>query len=342
MMYQLPIDGQLWYAKKVRELALFPIRSGKLSIGAMRMGFDGRGYPSQGSNKGLVRYSNPLEITVAEPPVAGRPPGYKVGDVGRFTLTANVEPREIVAGEAVSVVAKLEGTGNLPFTLKTPQRQAVEWLDPTTVDDIDARGTTIGGWRKFTYVVRIEEPGEVELGEISLPYWDPDRDAYEVARADLGSVKVKPNPGGYTPPEPKESDALEGIAKARTALGSAADRHQPITDHPWFWGLLLLGPLGVVLVSATAHATGRAREKLGERRESKTRGASRAISDARAAHKAGDRAKAATASERAVRRNVWSCNWKPCRSIKHEHWRWKSSAVVWNCSPVMTFSSSRS
>ncbi len=266
----------------------------------MRMGFDGRGYPSSGSGKGLVRYSNAIEVDVTEPPVAGRPPGYRVGDVGRYTLTANVEPREIVAGEAVSVVAKLEGTGNLPFTLKTPQRHAVEWLDPTTVDDIEPRGTTIGGWRKLTYVVRIEEPGDIDLGELSLPYWDPDREAYAVARADLGSVKVRPNPKGFEPPEPQESDALEGIAKARTALGSAPDQQSPLTDHPWFWGLLLAGPLGVVLVSAGAHAAGRAKAKLGARRESSERIAARALAEARAAQAKGDVATAASASERAV------------------------------------------
>jgi hypothetical protein len=220
--------------------------------------------------------------------------------VGRFTLSANVEPREIVAGEAVSVVAKLEGTGNLPYTLKTPQRHAVEWLDPTTVDDIEPRGTTIGGWRKLTYVVRIEEPGEVDLGELTLPYWDPDRDAYAVARTDLGSVKVRPNPKGYQPPEPQEADALENVAKARNALGSAPNQQPPLTDHPWFWALLLVGPLGVMLVSAGAHAAGRAKTKLSERRESGERVAARALGEARAAQAKGDVATAASASERAV------------------------------------------
>lgn len=66
-VHRVPIGGETWYAKKVRELALFPIRTGKLTIGAMRLGFEGRGYPSSGAHKGLVRYSPPLTIEAFRP-----------------------------------------------------------------------------------------------------------------------------------------------------------------------------------------------------------------------------------------------------------------------------------
>jgi len=298
-MYRVPVGGDVWHAKKVRELALFPIRAGKLTIGSMRMGFDGRGYPTSGAHKGLVRVSPPLVVEVSEPPLAGRPPGYKLGDVGRFTLTAKVEPRRVSAGEAISVVAKLEGTGNLPYTLRTPQQRGLRWLEPTSVDEIEPRGSVIGGWRKLTYVVHLDEPGEVDLGELTLPYWDPEREAYQVAKARLGKVRVEPS---ENPKEriPEEDDILAGALTVRKTLGESAARRPPLSDRSWFWIALILAPAAVVLTSAGSSASRRLKERLRQKRESREREAARALSEAASAANDGELAAAASAAERAL------------------------------------------
>ena len=298
-MYRVPVGGEVWYAKKVREIALFPIRAGELTVGSMRMGFDGRGYPSSSQHRGLERLSPPIVISASEPPLAGRPPGYKVGDVGRFTLSANVEPREIAAGEAVSIVAKLEGTGNLPFELRAPQRTGVQWLEPTTVDEIAPRGTTIGGWRKFTYVVRVDQSGDVDLGELDLPYWDPERESYDVARAKLGIVKVKPATGADSK-EPEPNDSLKDAISLRKTLGPGAPPPRRISDESWFWVLLLLAPLGVTLTGQGVSLARRLKHKVRENKESLATQSSKALADALRAANAGDVAKAASAAERAV------------------------------------------
>jgi hypothetical protein len=297
-MHRVPIGDEIWHAKKVRELALFPIRTGRLTIGAMRMGFEGRGYPSAGPHKGLVRMSTPLAIEVSEPPAAGRPPGYKPGDVGRFALTASVEPRQISAGEAVSVVAKLEGTGNLPPALRTPQQTGVTWLEPTITEDIAPRGSRVGGWRKLTFVVRMDTAGDVDLGELTLPYWDPERESYDLAKAALGTVKVLP--GSAPPAGSKDDDELAGALPLRKALGSAPTARWTPTDAPWFWPALLFAPLGVVVLGASRRVGRRLAAKLSTERQSPSSRAARALAEARAALSAGDGGAAASQSESAV------------------------------------------
>ncbi len=297
-MHRVPIAGETWHVKKVRELALFPIRTGKLTIGAMRMGFDGRGYPSSSAHKGLVRHSAPIVIDVVEPPLQGRPAGYKSGDVGRFALSANVEPRELTAGDAVSVVAKLEGTGHLPFDLKTPQRTGVTWLEPTTVEEIEPRGTRIGGWRKLTYVVRIDTAGDVDLGELSLPYWDPERESYDVAKVSLGLIKVRPGSGSAN--DAKHDDALAGVVTARKTLGSPPKGPFTLGNHALFWLALALAPLGVVLAGAGHRVGSRLSTHWRQKSRSHVSLAREALADARAALKKQDAARAANLSERAV------------------------------------------
>lgn len=280
--HRVPIDGQLWLAQKVREVALFPIRAGTLVIGPMRMGFEGRGYPSAGG-KGLQRESEPLQIVVTEPPIAGRPAGYAIGDVGQFSLTASVEPREVVAGDAIGVIATLDGTGNLPSKLKLPTRHGVEWLEPTLVDNIEVRGSSLGGTRKFTYVVHMNEPGRIDLGELTLPFWDPSRGAYRVARAPLGSIDVKPNPKGNPEPKTKETDRLAGLLAPRKELGAppAAQRHW--ADSPWYWLLLMLGPAIIVIGTASARGGRKLRERLARARESASTVAARELGEAKRA-----------------------------------------------------------
>lgn len=299
--YQVPIDGSVWYAMKVRELALFPIRSGTLTIGPMKMGFDGHSYPSQGQHTGLVRRTRPIQVIVGQPPVQGRPAGYHVGDVGHFTLSAHVEPRQLTQGDAVSVVVKLEGTGNLPYKLHTPEQRGVEFLDPSTVDKIAPQGSTIGGFRKFTYVVNVDRAGHVDLGSIRLPYWDPDRNAYQVAKADLGGVQVTPNRQAQAENnKPKTDDPLSNLLTLRTTLGAPAVKPLDVTDRPWFWALLFAGPLGVFAISGVVGLGRGIGARVRARREAHGTLAGQALSDARDAASAGDVARTASAAERAV------------------------------------------
>jgi hypothetical protein len=314
-MYRVPVNGDTWYAKKMRELALFPIQSGTLTIGAMRMGFEGRGYPSGGQNVGLVRFSAPISIIVTEPPQKGRPVGYKLGDVGRYTLSATVEPREVLAGEAVSIVAKLEGTGNVPFSLRTPQQKGVTFLEPTTVEEVEPRGSTIAGWRKFTYVVRLDEAGEVDLGELTLPYWDPERDSYDIAKAVLGKIHVKPNPKHDKRAESEGRDALEGVLSTRKSMGAPAVAEQRFADRRLFWLLLLAGPVLVVASAGVRSASSRLKDGLSRRNADQLNAAQRALVEAKKAAAAGDAGKTASEIERAIFSAIFAATGRKMRAV---------------------------
>ena len=299
--HRVPIESDVWHAVKVRETALFPIRSGMLEVGPFRMGFSGRGYRSASRHKGLVRHSAPVTVRVGEPPSSGRPAGYRFGDVGRFSLSAKVEPREVSTGGAVSVVVKLEGTGNLPHRLAVPAQRGLSWLEPTVVDDVGPRGSTIAGWRKFTYVVRVDRAGTIDLGEVSLPFWNPDVDSYQTATAALGTLRVTADDGASAAAAPEsEKDPLDALDAARPELGAAPRAPRLWTDSRWFWLVLGLGPLGVIGASTSVGIGRRIRTRWVVTRESHHTRAREAIREARQAAAAGDGAKAASALERGV------------------------------------------
>lgn len=261
--YLVPVSGTRFIAAKLRELPMFPLHSGTLRAGNMKMGFAGRGYPPAPGGGALVRVSNWVDLVVNEPPLRGRPPGYKIGDVGEYQLQATIEPRQITAGEAISVVAKLSGIGNVPYKLQTPESHGVEWLEPALAEKMETTGGVVQGSRTFSYVVRMTDAGTVDLGEITLPYYDPKRREYAIARAKLGEIEVKANPNApKVKAEPKPNDRLAGVLQARDALGPMPSARAPLSDRTGFWAALLLAPLGVVFAGGALSAATRAREKL--------------------------------------------------------------------------------
>ena len=49
------------------------------------------------------RVAEDFAIVVTEPPVANRPVGYRLGDVGQFQVSALVQPRRVDEGGSVAV-----------------------------------------------------------------------------------------------------------------------------------------------------------------------------------------------------------------------------------------------
>ncbi|HEX7451847.1 MAG TPA: BatD family protein [Polyangiaceae bacterium] len=298
--YLVPVGGTRYIAGKLRELPLFPLHAGTLRAGDMKMGFSGRGYPPSGPNLGLLRESNWADVIVSEPPLRNRPPGYKIGDVGEYTLTANVEPREIMAGEAVSVIATLSGVGNVPFKIQTPEHQGVEWLEPSLTEKIEVPNGVVQGSRTFSYVVKVSEPGKLDLGEVTLPYFNPKHRDYAIARGALGSINVKPNPNAKSAAvEAKPDDHLANILKPRDALGSYPALQKPLADGWGFWAGLFFAPFGMVLAGGIVSATARAREKMRERGSSLSAQLDAALREARELAKT-DTPGSVNAVERAV------------------------------------------
>jgi hypothetical protein len=305
--YQFELGGQRWIAAKVSDFALFPLKAGRLKAGEMTIGFVGRGYSKD--PQGLLRTSAPVELEVVEPPVSGRPPGYKIGDVGRYTLSATVEPREVPAGGSISVVAKLEGTGNVPFSLIVPEQNGVHFLDPQVVDQVGPKRGVIQGFRTFTYVVELSQPGELDLGEITLPYYDAKARAYGVARAALGAVKVtgtaKPaaTPGtGQSASAPGAAPShLKGLITPPSKLGSASGSPStPWPSRPAFWFSLLGLPLGTLLAFGLADLAKLLRRRAHAQRASLSTALGAARSDLAEAARSGSTAAAASAAERTL------------------------------------------
>ncbi len=222
--------GRTWVVKLVRRWALFPLKSGDLVIGPMR-----ETMMRPRAVAGQPRTTEELHVHVTDPPLAGRPAGYSLGDVGRFAIAAQVKPRQVDAGGAVGVHVELSGTGNLPGTLTPNAREGVEWLAPEVHDDLGPAGHDLyGGKRSFDFVVRMNKPGDIDLGTLAVPFWDPEQRRYDVARATLGTVQVAAVAGAAPSAEAAEP-ILPGLPSQCDALQGEGPNRRHADDSPLFW-----------------------------------------------------------------------------------------------------------
>jgi len=223
--------GRTWEVKLLRRWALFPLHTGDLTIGPMRLNV-----VRPQSASGPARTAETVVVHVTEPPLAGRPPGYTLGDVGHFSLTAQVSPREIEEGGAIGVHVELSGTGNMPAAITPPARAGVEWLTPEVHGELAAMGHDAwGGKRTIDYVVRLRRRGVVDLGELTLPFWDPEQRGYGVARASLGVVRVLPSAAGANASADPARETLPGLPAVRDRLEGPRGPRAHADDSPVFW-----------------------------------------------------------------------------------------------------------
>ncbi len=314
------VGGHRYAARLVDKLALFPLKAGELHTGSMQARITGRRIGAR-----VLRESNDVVVRVTEPPLAGRPSGYVLGDVGQFTLKATVQPRQIEQGGSVAVTVQVAGTGNFPQSLRVPERTGLEWLDPEKRESLEPRGGAIGGFRSFGYVVRVQESGAVDLGKIELPYWDPAQKRYVVESAELGVSQVTPvappAPSGPPSGAPGADDAagsagpFAGIPGLRTSLGPYSPPATLPLDGAPFWLLLAAPPLVVTLFGAGDRLVRRARERRAAGASSPARLAAVAQREAEEAAAQGDLGATAAALERAVHRAIESATGLRSRGV---------------------------
>jgi hypothetical protein len=294
---RITLNGVGWLAKPIFKVALFPLRPGEIDIGPMQLTLNSRTLGLQNA----VRASQTIRLHVAEPPASGRPVGYQLGDVGAYTLSASVDPRTTEVGGAIGVTLVLGGVGNVPNALRVPMSSAVEWLEPQVRENIEVENGKIRGSRTFTYVVRPKVAGLVDLGAVTLPFWNPHVKAYEMARAELGKVQVADKAAGSIAKDPIVAhDPWSALGAPRAELGPFPQARTGLTDKPLYWFGLLGLPMAVVVGSLGSRGVKRMRAGLAARREGAERGIEKALADAKEARRKSDRMQIAGALDRAL------------------------------------------
>jgi hypothetical protein len=296
------VDGTPFRVYVMRRFAAFPLRAGELTIGALTLDvptgtvFDLFGATPQ---RALRRDGVPVAIRARPLPDAGRPA--EEARVGRFTVESSLDRAQVATGDAVTLTARVRGTGNLrDVRLPTPAIDGLSFLEPQIKDEIEAPGDLVGGARTFEWLVVPRRPGGYALPSLGFATFDPAAGTYGRAESTplslvaAGNVVAEPRPDDAAADrEPAEggdapADAAASYGPLRTE--SALRRRAPsIVEQPWFpfaLGAPAAGWLVMLIVSA---ALRRARARAGASAPQRTiRGARKRLARVDALAKAGD------------------------------------------------------
>lgn len=272
--YQLEVDGRVYIVRKLRQYIVVPLRAGEMKVGALTTVLQNnrRSYPARGHGQGYAVRSPELTLRVHEPPKAERPAGYTLGDVGRYRLAADISQRKVIQGEFIEVVVRVSGEGAIPSRVIVPEQNGVVWEAPSAQGGPEVQDGILQGTRTLKYTVQLTAVGTMDLGAITLPYFDDKSRRYEIARLELGQVDVAPAAGA---PASGASNSPKGVAPtpadgvdAATAapLGAPLEPRNRALDvplasqqpAPWAWKWLFAGPLGLFLGTGLARGTRRA------------------------------------------------------------------------------------
>jgi hypothetical protein len=218
--------------------ALFPQRAGMLTIGPADIAINRRREVS----------SIPIEIEVLPLPAEGQPPDFPSNNVGKYSIRASVDREEVQPGEPFTLTVEIEGSGNIDVLDigKWPRIPGVRSYEPKT-ENTAFSGDSIGGTRRYDFLLIPERPGKLTIPPHELPYFDPTTAKYEVAKTEPLTVLIGGDPnaivdeGSEGEADPEQASALAEPLASVIVLDSVprrvpADRW--LSEDRWTWGLL--------------------------------------------------------------------------------------------------------
>lgn len=189
------VGGRQWRVHPAVRRVLFPQRAGTLSVGGGVLQVQpasGFGLFRRPTGRAFTVQGTPAVIEVRPLPAEGRPPHFSPNNVGRYTISSEIDRARVRAGDAFTVTYVIEGAGNLesvdPGEFAAPDGGRT--YPPTDTVNTQIVGERVQGTRTIEILVVAERAGNLVIPAHSMAYFDPDTESYQVARTSPLTIEV--------------------------------------------------------------------------------------------------------------------------------------------------------
>lgn len=260
-------NGERFRVAKIKQVALFPSKTGTLSVTPFELNvpvivkkkktgndiFDEFFNDSFFGKSETVEFpakSNTIKVTV-DPLPANAPPSFN-GAVGELNFKAEIDRKDVVANESLTLRLTVSGSGNLKL-LKVPEPQlpaGFEKYEPKTVENIN-RGAVVTGQKIIDYLIVPRNSGEKEIPPIEFTYFSPSARKYVTIKSPAFKVNVRQGVAGNETASHgfvREDIKLlsEDIRFIKTSDFNLEPRQELTLIRPWFWVSIVLPLLGLI------------------------------------------------------------------------------------------------
>lgn len=253
---QTRMVGTRRYDVHVFQRALFPLTPGRHRIPSARLD-----YALPLSNSFFAReeshsaQTGEVLLVALEPPVAGRPPGYR-GAVGRLSLSAQLDSHEGRVGDPLTLTVSVDGVGNVSL-LPRPEL-SIAWADVVAGGErvkLDSASMLLRGRKDFVWLVTPRRSGRLRVPPVRYPYFNPYTERYEIALTPPDSVRVEA--GTSVVADRAAADTTPALPIRRLYSGEVP---APLPTRGTFWLVLALAPLPALATVARERRPRRRRE----------------------------------------------------------------------------------
>lgn len=202
------VGNQYFHTFDLRTYALFPQHSGELAMDTMEVEIAVREMLANPSRSIFgpqyetykVKVKNGVKkITVLPLPQEGKPDDFN-GAVGKFSLIATADKRNVQVNQSVKISVTLSGEGNIKL-LEPPKWQTsdqFEQFDPIISEELFEQNNRINGHKKFEYNIVPQQAGTVQLPPITYSFFNPRTRKYERLSTTLDPLYITPADGSQT------------------------------------------------------------------------------------------------------------------------------------------------
>ncbi len=246
------IDGQEYYTKVIKKVALFPQRTGQFDFepvivnlavpipGARKRG----GFFSSVPTRKKRVTTNGLKLIVKDPPQPA--PISFSGAVGKYAMVPKINKTRLSTDDAFVINMELRGTGD-GKTFSAPNQPMIkdmEYYDPNVIRDEDtSRDGIVSNYKQIEYLIVPKKPGNYFI-KPEFTYYDTDSNAYVTLAPKGFRVKVTKGTRSITRDDRDVSITQTLMADRRDVSGHS--KFSLTFFDPFWWISFGLGILGFV------------------------------------------------------------------------------------------------
>jgi len=203
--YYRTLHGRQYLVSEIKR-GYFPTAPGTYKIGEARVDivienvnrrgtfedFFNRGRGGFGEGRSLT--TKPLSVVVKPLPTAGKPAAFRGIVASDLTVSIVADKQVVQVGEPINVSIEINGVGNMttiapPKLADLPQFKTYE---SGSSSDSFKKDYVVSGRRKFDFVVVPQVEGAFTIPSVSVPYFDPEAEVYQIAQSAQLPLEVKP------------------------------------------------------------------------------------------------------------------------------------------------------
>lgn len=202
------IDGVRYTTAELKKIALFPVRSGEITIEPLeydilaqyRVQRQSSGDPffdsffNMGSvqNRELNVKSDAIRLKVKPLPESNKPINFN-GVVGEYTFKSDIDKKQLKTNDAITLKYTVSGTGNVEL-VELPEINFppdFEVYPPKVAHNVKKGGNGVSGWKSFEFLIIPRSAGTFTIPEMKFSFFNPNTQNYVTLTAPSYDIEVE-------------------------------------------------------------------------------------------------------------------------------------------------------